>query len=291
MLIALIITAHLEHLRLSGYTSTTIYGRRRALARLEAALPVPLLAADVAILTAWRQNLRVTDQAIVAYVSHLRAFYGWCVKAGHLKTNPAIGIPVPKLGRRVPRPISEPDLMRALALAGPRVRPWLVLAGWAGLRAKEIAYLKRESILETNLPPVLLVAADATKGRTERIVPMSAFVVAELAAARLPAAGYAFRRGDDLVGPNEPWTISHLANEHLHDCGVGATLHQLRHRCGTMAYRASKDLRAVQELMGHASPSTTSGYAAYDRSVLAAAVESIPSPKRLQGLPAQRAAS
>jgi integrase/recombinase XerC len=274
----MLLNDHLEHLRQSGYTTTSIYARSRALIRLAAVLPVPLIDADAAMLAAWRAAMTVTDGVIASYVCHAREFYRWAVTAGLRDDNPAAKLPIPRTGRRLPRPVGEPDLMRALALAGPRIRPWLVLAGWCGLRAKEIAYLKRESIMETVMPPVLLVATDATKGRTERVVPLCAFAVAELAAAGLPASGYAFRRADGRPGCNEPWMISHMCNEHLHGCGISETLHQLRHRFGTMTYRATHDLRAVQELMGHASPVTTAGYAAFDSAGALAAVESLPVP-------------
>ncbi len=60
---------------------------------------------------------------------------------------------------------------------------------------------------------------------------------------------------------------------------IAATLHQLRHRFATAAYQAAGgDLRLVQELLGHRSPVTTAGYAAYDQAAAAAAVEAIPAP-------------
>ncbi len=136
-----------------------------------------------------------------------------------------------------------------------------MLAGWCGLRAKEIAYLRRENILDTWRPPVLLIAADATKGRRERIVPICKFALAEIrTAGTLAGAGYVFRRADGQAGPNHPAVISHVSNEYLADCGIPATLHQLRHRFGTEAYRLTKDLRRVQEWMGHADPATTALY-------------------------------
>jgi integrase/recombinase XerC len=275
---------HLEYLRLSGHTATSVYSRKRALARMAAALAVPLLSATPADLAAWRASLTTGDAATVAYVSHARNFYSWALDQGLIDSNPAAALPVPRLGRRVPRPIAEDDLMYALAAAPRRIRCWLVLAAWCGLRAREIALLRRENVLETASPPVLIVAAGATKGHSERVIPLSAFALTELSAARLPPSGYVFRRMDGRPGPNEAWLVSQLANRHLHNCGIAATLHQLRHRFGTAAYHASRDLRAVQELLGHANPSTTAGYAAWDRAAAAAAVEAIPAPARLRAV-------
>jgi integrase/recombinase XerC len=274
---------HLEHLRLLGHSGTTIYGRMTFLRMLARQLPVPLLAATASVLMQWRAGLDVSDEVIVHYVCHAQAFYAFCMERSYIADNPAAGLPVPHVGRRLPRPVSEPDLMRALALATPRIRPWLVLAGWCGLRAKEIALLRRESVLETAAPPVLIVASDATKGHGERVIPLSPFALAELGPV-LPASGWVFRRMDGRPGPNTPGLISHVANRHLHECGVAASLHQLRHRFATQAYQASRDLRAVQALMGHARPETTAGYAAFDQPAAVAAVEAIPAPGRLRAV-------
>ena len=277
-----VLASHLESLRQRGHSEGSIEARRRALARMAAAVPVPLLEAAPAHLAAWRKGLAVTPNTVVGYASHARGFYAWAVAAGLCEGNPAEGLPLPRLTRGLPRPVGEDVLTDAVLNAPLRVRPWLVLAGWAGLRAKEIALLRRERVLDTAAPPVLLVAADATKGRRERIIPLSAFALAELRLAGMPRAGWMFRRCDGRRGPNQPWMVSHLANEHLHSCGIQATLHQCRHRFGTVLYQQTHDLRLVQELMGHADPSTTAGYAAYDRSGAAAAVEALPAPPRLR---------
>jgi integrase/recombinase XerC len=279
---------HLEYLRLLGHSGATIYGRAMFLRMLARWLPVPLLAATAVMLIEWRAGLDVSDETIVHYVCHAQAFYAFCVKRGYCAVNPAAGLPVPHVGRRLPRPVSEADLMHALAAAPARIRPWLVLAGWCGLRAKEIALLRRESVLETAAPPVLIVATGATKGRSERVIPLSPFVAAELVPV-LPAAGWVFRRMDGRPGPNTPGLISHVANRHLHECGVAASLHQLRHRFATQAYQASRDLRAVQALMGHARPETTAGYAAFDQPAAVAAVAAIPAPARLRAVSGESA--
>ena len=100
----------------------------------------------------------------------------------------------------------------------------------------------------------------------------------------LPKTGWVFRRHDDSPGPNRPWTISHLSNIFLHEQGISATLHQLRHRFGTATYQARRDLRMVQELLGHASPATTAPYAAYDASDAVEVVEGLSTPRHLRAV-------
>ena len=279
------VVLHLHHLELLGRAPETIACRRRALVRMHVQLGVPLLEASREDLAAWRADLAVGPGTAAAYVSHAIQFYGWAAREGLVDENRAAGLPVPKLGRRLPRPIGEADLFAAVAGAPPRVRPWLVLAAWCGLRAKEIALLRRENVRETSQPPVLLIAHDATKGTRERIVPLSAFAREALLEHGLPRAGWVFRRYDGLPGPNRPWRVSQAANNYLRSCGIAETLHQLRHRFGTQAYAGSLDLRLVQELLGHRRPETTAGYAAWNQAAAAAVVENLPAPGRLRAIP------
>lgn len=284
-----VVIRYLDWMRQRGYSAQeTIPGRRRSLARIADALaPVQLADATRADLADWRAALTVTGPVVIRYVSHLRAFYTWCIEdAGIRADNPAARIPVPREPRRKPRPISEDDLTAALRHAPPRIRAWLVLAAWCGLRCKEIALLRRENIMDTARPPVLLVAADATKGRSERVVPLSTFVLAEILPV-LPASGWAFGRADGKPGPNSPSRISQAVGDYFRSQGITATPHMGRHRFATGTWAATHDLRLVQELMGHMHPSTTAGYCAWDQASAAAAVEALPGPApRTPAIPA-----
>ncbi len=281
--LAEVLAAHLAHLRLLGRSERTVYDRERAVIRLAAWLrPVPVLAATAADLGAWRASLTVGDQAVVVYCAHVAGFYAFAVTRGIIDSNPAGALPVPSPPRGVPRPVSEEDLAAALACASPRVRPWLVLAGWAGMRAKEIALLKRDCVLDTAASPAILIARNATKGRRERLIPASRFVLGELRLAGLPKSGYVFPRHDGRSGPNTPSLISGLAAVALREAGSAATLHMCRHRFLTMVYRETRDIRLVQELAGHASPATTAMYTKLDQASSAAAVEMLPFPGKLR---------
>jgi integrase len=59
--------------------------------------------------------------------------------------------------------------------------------------------------------------------------------------------------------------VSREMSVYLSSIEVHATAHQLRHWFATKAYRESRDIRVVQELLGHASPTTTAIYAAWSR--------------------------
>lgn len=161
-----VVESHLAHMRLAEFSEATVYSRYRALTRMAAHFPgTSLLDLDSDDLMAWRMDIaHLTPDAVVHYVSHAHAFYEWAIDYGHVTADPSAKLPTPRLARRLPRPISEDDLDEAVRQAPDRVRPWLVLAGWAGLRAKEIALLDRSNVLDTARPPVI-TRASPRRGR------------------------------------------------------------------------------------------------------------------------------
>lgn len=267
------VAAHLAHLRLRNLSPSTVRQRHYALARLARHLSChtdDLLALVPDDLMQWQTEIaHLSPRYRSSWHSHVAAFYAWAAEEYGI-TSPAKVLVTVRLPRRLPNPISELDLDMAIRCAPERIRPWLVLAGYAGLRAAEIANLTREQVRDTADPPVLVISG---KGGHERIVPLSRIVLDALQLAGLPSRGYVFPRADGLAGANRPWQVSHLVNSYLHGLGITHTLHSLRHRFGTQVYRVSKDLRVTQEVMGHASSSTTAPYADWSRSDAVDAVQ------------------
>lgn len=273
------ITRHLEWLRLEGKSELTIRDRRQVLARLAAALPVPLLDATSDHILTWRAGLTTGPAAVVNYVSNVAQFYKWARDIARLiAVSPAEAIPVPRVGRRLPRPIPEAALMDVLASAPRRIRPWLVLAAWCGLRAQEIAWLRGENVHLDASPPYILVTRETAKGLRERIVQLSDWPAAELAAAHLPRRGWCFTRRDGQAGPNKPARVSELICDLLHACGYADTGHALRHRLLTQVQQAGKDLRVTQQIAGHVDPATTTVYTLVSDTAALAALRAVPVP-------------
>jgi integrase/recombinase XerC len=208
----------------------------------------------------WRESLKVAPNSVINYVTGIRSFYRWAQITGLIPINPSVDIPIPSRRKGRPRPISDDLLRQAILNAPRRIRPWLFLAALAGLRCAEIAGLRREDILDSADDPVIIVMG---KGGKERIIPLSPQLWHELLEYGLPKSGIIFPRYDGAKGANKPKMLSRITNDYLRSVEITETLHQLRHRFGTKAYAVHKDLRVVQELMGHASPSTTAGYADY----------------------------
>jgi integrase len=197
-----------------------------------------------------------------AYRGSLRAFYSWAMATGLVSVSPAHQLPPVKVPRGRPHPTPEAVFTSALEQADELMSIALRLGGYCGLRRGEIARARREDI-EPDLAGLSLRVVG--KGSHVRIVPLPD----ELA-------------GDILARP-EGWLFPSSHGGHLtpHHLGkkiskaleAGYTTHSLRHRCGTMAYAGSKDLRAVQELLGHANPKTTAIYTQVSDLAIRAAME------------------
>jgi integrase len=267
----------LTRLGLAEGTKTVYTGRLRALAHwLQEHAGCDLLQADDEDLLGWRDSLTVADRSVESYVAAVRGFYRWAREKRYIDASPADNIPVPKKGRRYPRPIGENDLEHAIDCAGDRVRPWLVLAAYAGLRCCEIARLRREDVLETAPTPALVVLG---KGDKERIVAFGPYIWSHIRVG-LPSRGWLYTRFDGKPGPVSAKRVSEIGNEHLRACGLHETMHQLRHRFGTIGYNeGGMDIIALQEVMGHSSVETTRLYAAHSPAAAAAIVLAV-EPKR-----------
>jgi integrase/recombinase XerC len=261
---------HLAHLRNRHLSPAFVDQRRRVLIGLVAWLGHPLADVTLDDLDRWQTEAlvtRTTGRSRNTVVSHVREFYRWC-HAVEEATSDDRGrrLVRARQARLVPRPIRDGSLTTALAAAPPRVRPMLYLAAYEGLRACEIANLRREDVLDGDDPPSIVVLG---KGNKERVLPLSAPVLVELQRHGMPRRGPIFTmrdaRGRTTTRPITAHRVSATCNDYLAEVGAGASLHQLRHFFGSALYRASRDLRLVQEAMGHSSPATTAVYAAFDQ--------------------------
>jgi integrase len=188
------------------------------------------------------------------------SFFGWAHRAGHLSTNPAVELPVMRAAVPAPRPAPDSAWSAAIASADPRVRLMLRLAAEAGLRRAEIARVHRRDLTRGPAGAELLVHG---KGGKLRVVPIGD----DLAAAIAGDGGWLFPGDDD--GHLSPRWVGKLMAGALPDHW---TAHTLRHRFATRAYRGSRNLRAVQVLLGHSSVATTERYTAVDSDEIRAAM-------------------
>lgn len=254
----------------AGLLPTTIRRRIDDLRGFERFINKPLLDATRDDVNAWLDSRPLSAKSRYNLLSTLGCFYSWAVVEGITDVNPSTMIRRPKLRRYLPRPMPRNDLEVALGAASMRMKAWLLLGSLAGLRCKEIAGLDFQDVHYDQEPAVMIVRG---KGDKERIVPLHPLVVIALQSAGSSRPGPLFR--NNLDRRFSPAAVSQQINAFLHGLGIAATAHQLRHKFGTDVYRLSKDLRMTQELLGHASPTTTAVYAAWDPVDSAAVVNSL----------------
>ncbi|WP_237076982.1 tyrosine-type recombinase/integrase [Mycobacteroides abscessus] len=210
----------------------------------------------------------------------VRPYYVYLHQRGYRADNPAALLVTPRKKRNLPRPIAFDAMERAILHAPSlRMRAWLILAAYAGLRAKEVAHLERDNI-ERCPEGGVFIRLTRTKGEYQRVtaLPEWAWQMVEPA---LAPEGLCFRR-ERGTGPVTPQQISQLSNDWLHKSGTRSTFHSLRHWAGSSGIE-HEDLRVVQEFLGHTDPSTTAIYTAVAPARIARMVDSF---RRLDDLPA-----
>lgn len=210
-------------------------------------------------------------------VSGVRNLFRWLDRTGTLH-NPAIAALVsPKSAKPVPRPLTAPDAATLLDEAAEADQPWIGLRDRAlltllygcGLRISEALNLNRG-----DLPPGAETVRVLGKGSKQRQVPVLPAVEAALAAYR-DACPYPGGRDAPLfVGARGERLSDGVARKRVRDLrrllGLpdSVTPHALRHSFATHLLGGGADLRAIQDLLGHASLSTTQRYTDVDAETL-----------------------
>ena len=277
--------AHLQHGR--GYSGATLdaYGRdlRQFLGWLRGHLGHAPCLGDLARMDAKgfrafmssRRRAGLESRSLARTMSALRQFFRWLEAEEAVKNRAVLTLAMPKVPHGIPKPLTVEKAAQVVSgemaadldwIAARDVAVLLLLYG-SGLRISEAVGLKRRDV-PTPERDVLRIAG---KGGKERLVPV--LPVTQQAIARymalcpypLEPAGHVFRGAKG--GPLSPRIIQ-LAMENLRTAlGLPptATPHALRHSFATHLLSAGADLRQIQELLGHASLSTTQVYTEVDR--------------------------
>lgn len=232
------------------------------------------------LLAARREDLlaylaaRIADEAkprtTARLLSSLRRFYQQAVRDGYLQVDPSDRIEAPRLGRSLPKSLTEIDVERLINVPdtntalGLRDRAMLELLYASGLRVSELVELR---VLQLNLRQG--VVRTLGKGSKERLVPLG-----EVASDWLDR--YLCTARDELLNGREcdVLFVTHrgggmsrqafwyLIKRHAQQAGIHKPLspHTLRHSFATHLLNHGADLRVVQMLLGHSDLSTTQIY-------------------------------
>jgi integrase/recombinase XerC len=231
-----------------------------------------LKTADIRAFIAARRGEGLGGGGVQRALAAVRSFYRYLAREGILENAAPRAIRTPRLKRRLPRPLSPDDAARVMEEAGEHEVEWLgardaallTLLYGAGLRISEALSLKRGDI------PLGEAITIMGKGRKERLVPVLPLLreAVDHYAEKIPFNGapgtplFLSRRGKPM-SPREAQALMQRLRGRL-GLSERATPHALRHSFATHILQGGGDLRSVQELLGHASLSTTQTYTAID---------------------------
>ncbi len=259
-----------------GLSANTLANYRRdldALAAMAGTEPLEKLQAHQIRRFIAQQHARgLSGKSLARMLSAWRGFYGWLNRRRGLAVNPCSGLRAPKTAKALPRTLS-PDLASKLldgsddSLLLLRDRAMFELLYSSGLRLAELVSLDLSAgrgIAEGEIEVT-------GKGNKTRAVPVGSQAAAAVAAwlacranlaRRDETALFVNQRGGRLSGRAVQLRLQQFALRQ----GVagGVHPHMLRHSFASHVLQSSSDLRAVQEMLGHASISTTQVYTHLD---------------------------
>jgi integrase/recombinase XerC len=221
---------------------------------------------------AQRHARGIHGRSLQRQLSAIRAFFRFLQRANIVRENPAEGIPTPKLEQRLPKSLDIEQLERLLSISGDaplmlRDRAMMELIYSSGLRLAEIAAL---NVVDLDLQNGL-VDVKKGKGSKQRLVPIggkaSEAIRRWLKSRTLllkseEAALFISKRGPRISHRAIQQRVAFWAKKQGLDQHVYP--HRLRHAFASHLLESSGDIRAVQELLGHANISTTQVYTHLD---------------------------
>ena len=260
------IEGFLSHERAGGKRSATNSTRRQHLQHLARRLTTGPWQVTADQLLDYLAAQEWASETRRARRTTIHRFYEWGKYRGRVTINPADAAPKIRMEQGRARPTPDVAYREALIAARPREKLMLRLAAEVGMRRAEVARVHSDDIMHDLVGRSLIVHG---KGGRKRIVPLPTSLGRTLAS---QPHGYIFPGLDD--GHLSPRYVGKLIRNLLPG---DWTMHTLRHRFGTRAYALTSDLLLVQEMLGHASPTTTRRYVEYDRARMRAAVEELAS--------------
>lgn len=220
---------------------------------------------------------------IARHTAAIRNFTAWAVREEILASDPAAALTSPRADQRLPTPLDESEartlinLARAEAVDGTpaQMRAWAILelTYACGLRVSEVCALDVSSLNREALTVRVI-----GKGNKERVVPygppareaLDHWLVRGRPQLVAQSSGEALFLGD-RGGRIDPRVVRSMVHRMAAKAGVhDVAPHGLRHSTATHLLQGGADLRAVQEMLGHASLSTTQRYTHVDTARLSA---------------------
>ncbi|KPL00473.1 MAG: recombinase XerD [candidate division Zixibacteria bacterium SM23_73_3] len=276
----------LNHLSIEvGLSSNTIESYRRDLKRYLKSLQEKkidsvdkITGEHITDLIVLLSRMGLKSNSIARNLTSIRRFHKFLVTEGYSDSNPASALDSPKLWRKLPtvlnveemkRLLNQPAEQEALGLRDKAILEFLYAAG---VRISELIHLKRKDLLlEVELVRVM------GKGQKERIIPIGKVALRSVERyLRETRPQLAKRTSEDFLflnrrgRPLSRMGLWKILRKYVMKAGIKKKVspHTIRHSFATHLLEGGADLRAVQEMLGHADISTTQIYTHLDREYL-----------------------
>jgi integrase/recombinase XerD len=246
--------------------------------------PSELTLKDLQQFIKWVTELGMTSSSQARIISGIRSFYKYCLLENISRTNPTTLLEAPKLKRTLPDVLSFGEIENIIAQIdlskpeGGRNKAILELMYSSGLRVSEVVNLKISQLyFDAGFVRV------TGKGDKERLVPVgkSAIKYVKIYIKDIRVHIQVQKGNEDIVFLNKRGTklsrvmIFLIIKELVKKAGIKKTVspHTFRHSFATHLVEGGADLRAVQEMLGHESITTTEIYTHLDREFLRKTLE------------------
>src|SRR5436305_11949405 len=225
---------------------------------------------DVLGFNAWRVEAGARPRSTARQLSSFRRFYRYSLREGVIKEDPTAQIAMPKIGRSLPKSLTEEEVESLLGAPvvsdplGNRDRTMLEVLYATGLRVSELVNLRHTQVNTTQ--GVIRILG---KGNRERLMPLGEEAMrwlkdfaqgsrSEILLERQTDYLFPTRRGDRMTRQ----AFWHIIKRYARKAGIAKELspHTLRHAFATHLLNHGADLRVVQMLLGHSDLSTTQIY-------------------------------
>lgn len=225
----------------------------------------------------------MNGRSLQRWLSSLRKFFQFAIDRHGLKLNPAVGIRAPKTEKKLPKVLDTDQAGQFVGQQNPsaddsfllaRDRAMLELMYSSGLRLAEVVSSNLDSLNSDGTIKVL------GKGSKERVIPVGRYANAALDVWLKIRANAANNSGEEALFISQKGTrlgaraVQKRFQKLSLTLGVPVNPHMLRHSFASHILESSGDLRAVQELLGHANIATTQVYTHLDFQHLAKVYDS-----------------
>ncbi|MEZ4825863.1 MAG: site-specific tyrosine recombinase XerD [Bacteroidia bacterium] len=225
------------------------------------------------------QDCFLSERSLARNISTLRSFHGFLLAEGVVALDPAQLLEMPRLGRKLPQVLSVPELEKLFSAidlttdSGIRNRAMLEVLYSSGLRVSELTGLELSRVyFDEGFLRIM------GKGSKERLVPVGqpALVFLKQYLSEVRLKGKIGRGHEDFVFLNSRGTqlsrisVFKVIKDLAQSAGIKKSIspHTFRHSFATHLIEGGADLRAVQEMLGHESITTTEIYLHMDREYL-----------------------